>query len=55
MANELKGSDLEKLNYLLADVFPNVNNQVAIFAQLPFKLRKKYLKFSVVAILAILL
>lgn len=47
MANELKDSDLEKLNYFLVDVFPNVSNQVAIFAQLSFKLRKKYLKFLV--------
>lgn len=34
MADEFKGSDLEKLIYLLADVFPTISNQAATFAQL---------------------
>lgn len=34
MADEFKESDLEKLIYLLADVFSTNSNQAATFAQL---------------------
>lgn len=50
MADEVKGSYLEKLNYLLADVFPTIGNQVAIFALLSFNLRKKFLNFGFIVL-----
>lgn len=31
VVGDFKGSDLEQLNYLLADKFPTVNKQVATF------------------------
>lgn len=50
MADELEGSDLEKL-INLADVFPTISNQIATFALLSFKFRKKYLSCSFDSIL----